>query len=146
MTYIFYAVLNDGTLERVPFEWADPGEQAGVIDRTLLPVAGGARGWALNRNSGYTVSGDIGSKRAVLVLHDESVPIATLGVCMQSIAGPPLWQMLHDNAAEELDTGLPRPAAPWCALRYDVPEVTLPDWIDWWAKHVGIALATRDGW
>ena len=34
----------------------------------------------------------------------------------------------------------------WAALRYDVAEAALPPWIDWWAKHVGFALMTREGW
>ena len=144
--FIHYIVLNDRTQERVPYSWADAGEQAGIIDRTLLPVAGGAQGWARGRKDGYTVSGDIGSKRAVLTLHDESVPIATLGVCLHSRPSAELWTMLHVDAVQPVVAFMRAPSPPWCALRYDVPETALPDWLDWWAKHVGIALATREGW
>ena len=38
MNYVQYVVLNDGLRERVTREDCDASEQAGIIDRTLLPV------------------------------------------------------------------------------------------------------------
>jgi hypothetical protein len=138
--FLVYVVLNDGTTERVSAADVDASEIAGVIDRTILPVQGGAPGWALNRRSGYTVTGDIGSKRALLTLHDETMPIAQIAICLHSRSSLPLWRQLSAGAVQNIPELPEPPAAPWCALRYDVSELALPDWIHWWAKDVAWAL------
>ncbi|MES2879167.1 MAG: hypothetical protein V4713_12155 [Pseudomonadota bacterium] len=142
MNQITYIALTDGYVERVTSNDVDPAEMAGVIDRSIEPVRVGGPGWALNRKSGYTCTGEIGSKRATFTLLDEGVPIAVLAICMHSRASTPLWNWLHDNATRSLPDMNGPPAAPWVAMRYDVPEEILPDWIDWWAKTVGWALIT----
>jgi len=144
--HLLYIVINDGWSERVTQGDIDAAEQAGIVDRTLLQVLETGNGWADSRRSGYTVTGSIRSNAATFVLHDEGVPIATLGVCLKQKAGPGVWSMLRTNAAGELPDigGTPQP--PWAALRYDVPETALPPWLDWWAKNVGFALMTREGW
>lgn len=142
MSYLTYIAINDGFAERIAAADVDPAEMAGVIDRSIEPVRAGGLGWALNRKSGYRVCGEIGGKGSMLMLLDETVPIAVLVVCTHSRASPGLWSKLHQQAVTPLpDMGGP-PPAPWCCLRYDVPETVLPDWIDWWAKTVGWALTT----
>lgn len=142
-SYLIYASVTDGYSERA--ERADPAEEAYLIDRTLLPLAGGAEGYADSRRSGYRVRGDLGSKRATLQLLDEGVPIAVVAVCLHSRASPGLWKWLRDHAPTQLPD-MTEPPAPWVAMRYDCPEAALPPWIDEWAKGVGTALMNREGW
>ncbi len=141
--YLIYASVTDGYSERA--ENPDPAEQAYVIDRTLLPIAGGAEGFADSRHSGYRVRGELGKKRSTLQLFDEGVPIAVVAVCLHSRASPGLWAWLRDHATSELPD-MTEPPAPWVAMRYDCPEAALPPWIDQWAKTVGTALLHREGW
>lgn len=144
MKFLTYIALNDGYAERVTAQDVDPAEMAGVIDRTIEPVRLRQQGWALNRKSGYYVRGEIGSKRSTLVLLDDTVPIAVVGVCTHSRASDGLWRWMHEHAVTHLPDMIGPPSAPWACLRYDVPETVLPDWIDWWAKTAAWALATRD--
>lgn len=44
MKYLTWLVLNDGTCERVTEADIDPGAEAGVIDRALIPLSIGAPG------------------------------------------------------------------------------------------------------
>lgn len=143
MTHLIYASVTDGYSEKA--ENPDPAEQAYVIDRTLLPLAGGAEGYADSRKSGYRVRGDLGSKRATMKLFDEGVPIAVVAVCLHSRSSKGLWAWLREHATHELPD-LPEPPAPWVAMRYDCHESALPPWIDEWAKNVGHALLGREGW
>jgi hypothetical protein len=143
MSYMIYVSITDGHSERA--ERADPAEEAYIIDRTLLPLAGGAEGYANSRLSGYRVRGDLGSKRATLQLLDDGTPIAVVAVCLHSRASPGLWKWLYDHATAELPD-MTAPPAPWVAMRYDCPEAALPPWIDNWAKGVGTALLAREGW
>ena len=142
MTYLLYVVPQDDFSERVTREDCDAIEQAGIIDRTLLPVLQTGQGWADSRKSGYTVTGEIKSNAATFVLHDDSGPVAVLAVCLHSKTSAKLWQWIHSPNVS--DSAPPQPA--WAALRYDVPEASLPPWLDWWAKHVGFALMGREGW
>lgn len=146
MNYVQYVVLNDGLRVRVTHDDCDAVEQAGIIDRTLLPVLATGQGWADSRKSGYTVTGQIKSNSASLQLLDAGVPVATLAVCLKAKASAAMWEWIKAHAVTPLlDTGEAPPPA-WAALRYDVPEAALPSWLDWWAKHVAFALLTREGW
>lgn len=146
MSYLVYVVLNEGLRERVAREDCDASEQAGIIDRCLIPVYSSGHGWAESRKSGYTVTGEIKSNTAKLILQDEGVPIALLGICLKAKASAGLWDWLKANAATPLPDNGPVPQGAWAALRYDAPVAALPPWIHWWAKHVGFALMTREGW
>lgn len=143
MTYLIYVSVTDGYSERA--ERADPAEEAYAIDRTLLPLARGAEGYADSRHSGYRVSGDLGRKRATLQLLDEGVLIAVVAVCLHRRASHSLWAWLRENTTHDLPD-MTEPPAPWVAMRYDCPESALPPWIDQWAKTVGGALLHREGW
>lgn len=146
MKHLLYIVLNDQHRERVTQIDCDAVEQAGIIDRTLLPVLQTGQGWADSRRSSYTVRGEIRSNAASFVIFDEGVQIAALAVSLHSKTSARMWDWLHENATSKLpENGQPPPPA-WSALRYDVAEIALPEWIDWWAKHVGYALMTREGW
>ena len=140
--HLLYLSLNDLVAERVTREDCDASEQAGIIDRTLLPVLATGQGWADSRKSGYIVKGEIHSKAASFQLLDEGAPIAVLAVSLHAKTSERMWAWLHEPDAAPV--GAPPPA--WAALRYDVHESMLPDWLDWWAKHVGYALMMREGW
>lgn len=144
--FLIYTVLNDSTRERVCREDCDASEQAGIIDRTLLPVLQTGQGWANSRKSGYTVRGEIHAKAASFQLFDEGAPIAVLAVSLHSKTSARMWDWIHEHAPGPLPSNGDAPQPAWAALRYDVPESVLPDWIDWWAKHVGYALMMREGW
>lgn len=147
MSYLLYIVINEQTRERITQIDCDAVEQAGIIDRTLLPVLQSGQGWADSRKSGYTVRGEINSKAASFQLLDENVPIAVLAVALNAKVSAKMWAWIHEHSPVPLlqENG-PPPSPAWAALRYDVPEVALPTWIDWWAKHVGYALLKREGW
>lgn len=144
--FLIYTALNDGLRERVTREDCDASEQAGIIDRTLLPVLATGRGWADSRKSGYTVTGQIKSNSASFVLLDEGVPVAVLAVCLKAKASAAMWDWIKAHAVTPLPNTGEAPPPAWAALRYDVPEAALPPWLDWWAKHVAFALLTRNGW
>lgn len=146
MKHLLYIVLNDGWRERVTQQDCDAAEQAGIIDRTLLPVLSTGKGWADSRKSSYTVAGHITQNSALFDLSDEGVKIATLGVVLHSKYKEKTWALLHSHATKPLPDNGPSAQPAWAALRYDVAEAALPPWIDWWAKHVGFALMTREGW
>lgn len=146
MSHLLYTVPQDGLIERVTRLDCDASEQAGIIDRTLIPVLSSGQGWADSRKSGYTVRGEINSKAASFQLFDEGVPIAVLAVSLHSKTSAKLWAWLHDHSPHPLLENSDAPPPAWAALRYDVPEAALPPWLDWWAKHVGYALMTREGW
>lgn len=146
MKHLLYIVLNDGWRERVTQQDCDATEQAFIIDRTLLPVLATGSGWAGSRKSGYIVTGHITNNSAKFDLADEGGKIATLAVALHSKHSEQTWALLHAHATAPLPDNGPPPPPPWAALRYDVPEAALPPWIDWWAKHVGFALMTREGW
>ena len=146
MSYLNYIVLNDQHQERVQSGDCDAAEQAGIIDRTLIPVYSSGQGWADGRRSSYTVRGEINANAASFVLSDEGVQIAALAISLHSKTSARMWAWLHDHTPVTLPENGPPPPPAWAALRYDVPEVALPPWLDWWAKHVGYALMTRKGW
>jgi len=146
MSYVVYTVLNDGIRERVTYEDCDACEQAGIIDRTLLPVLNTGKGWADSRRSGYSVTGEIKANAATFQLLDEGVPVAVLAVCLKAKASAGLWRWITANAQAQLPNVGEAPPPAWAALRYGVPEAALPSWLDWWAKHVAFALLTREGW
>ena len=146
MTHLLYIVLNDQHRERVTSIDCDAAEQAGIIDRTLLPVLQAGQGWADSRKSGYTVRGEIHANAASFQLFDEGVPIAVLAVALNSKNSARMWSWIHEHAPVPLPDNGAAPPPSWAALRYDVHESALPEWIDWWAKHVGYALLTRLGW
>ena len=146
MSRLLYVAINDQIREWVQAGDCDAAEQAGIIDRSLLPVLTTGQGWADSRKSGYSVRGEIRANAASFALYDEGVQIAALAVCLHSKTSVRMWAWLHEHSPMPLpDNGAPPPPA-WAALRYDVAEVALPPWIDWWAKHVGYALMTREGW
>lgn len=146
MSRLLYIAINDQIREWVQSGDCDAAEQASIIDRTLLPVLTTSQGWADSRKSGYSVRGEIRANAASFALYDEGVQIAVLAVCLHSKTSSRMWAWLHEHAPMPLpDNGAPPPPA-WAALRYDVAEVALPPWIDWWAKHAGYALMTREGW
>lgn len=146
MTHLLYIAMNDQIRERVTQQDCDATEQAGIIDRTLLPVLAAGQGWADSRNSGYTVRGEINRNAASFQLLDEGVPIAVLAVALHAKTSARMWSWLHEHSAHPLPENGTAPPPAWAALRYDIPEAALPPWIDWWAKHVGYALLTREGW
>lgn len=144
--YLIWLVLNDGVSERVTEADIDAAEEAGVIDRTLIPLTLGERGRVGGRNSPYSVTGTISGKRALLRLWDEDAAVADVGICLHSRAAPGLWAELHAGDGGEL-TDIARPSAePWCAVRCYAPEHVLPAWFDAWTKTVGVALVRREGW
>lgn len=143
MTHLIYASVTVGYSEKA--EKPDPAEQANVIDRTLLPLAGGSEGYADSRKSGYRVRGDLGKKRATMQLFDKGAPIAVVAVCLHSRASKGLWAWLRNHAIHTLPD-LAEPPVPWVAMRYDCPESALPPWIDEWTKTVGHALLVRGDW
>ena len=145
MKYLTWLVLNDGTCERVTEADIDPGAEAGVIDRALIPLSIGAPGSAGGRGSGYTVTGEIGAKRALLRLLDNGAPVADVGVCLHSRAARGLWYALAEAAGDWM-AAIPMPSAPWCAVLCYAPEDALPPWFDDWAKTAGMALLRREGW
>ena len=142
---INYVRLNDDTRECVPCDETDAAERADIIEHALLPVADGGRGWAFGAQNHYMVMGDIGSKRSVLRLYDDSALVALVGVCLDSRVSSNLWTVMHTHARIPLDLSKRPPPPPWCALRCDGAETAL-DWLDRWARNAGIALATRAGW
>lgn len=145
--YLIWVVLNDGVSERVDEDHVDAVEEAAVIDRALLPISLGERGRATGgRDTPYTVTGDIGGKRALLRLWDESAPLADIGVCLHSRAAAGLWADLHCEPADDL-TDINMPASPpWIGVRCFAPESIFPAWFDSWTKTVGMALLRREGW
>lgn len=146
MSHLLYIVLNDQHRERVTSIDCDAAEQAGIIDRTLLPVYSSGQGWADSRHSSYTVRGEIHANAASFMLFDEGVQVAALAVALSAKTSVRMWSWVHEHSPVPLPYNGPPPPPAWAALRYDVPEVVLPPWIDWWAKHVGYALMTREGW
>ena len=146
MSNLLFIVLNDQHRERVTAQDCDAAEQAGIIDRTLIPVYSSGQGWADSRRSSYTVRGEIHSNAASFVLYDEGAQVAALAVALHSKTNARMWGWLHDHSPVALPENRQPPPPAWVALRYDVPGTALPPRIDWWAKHVGYALMTREGW
>lgn len=147
MNHLLYIALNDQFRERVLPEDCDSIEQAYIIERSLIPVLLTGRGWADSRKSGYAVRGEIHPHSARFHLFDEGVHIADVAVALSDETSEPLWDGLHINSPRPLPENGGAPPPPWVALRYDVPEMALPAWLDWWVKHVGYALVTREaGW
>jgi hypothetical protein len=142
-SYLNYLVLGDELgAERVTQDDCDAIEQAGIIDRTLIPVLQTGQGWADSRKSGYTVRGEIGRNAARLVLFDENVQVAALAVALHSKQAPGVWNWIAQG-----QQNLRQPTSvPWAVLREDIEAWLMPEWINWWAKHVGYALMTREGW
>nr|WP_308006630.1 hypothetical protein [Xanthomonas albilineans] len=144
--YLVWLVLNDGVSERVSETEIDASEEAAVIDRVLIPLTLNERGRIGGRNSPYSVTGVVASKRALVRLWDEDSALADVGVCIHSRAAPGLWAELHAGDCGEL-TDINQPAdTPWCAVRCYAPEQVLPIWFDSWTKTVGMALVRREGW
>lgn len=100
--FLIYTVLNDSTRERVYRKGCDAVEQAGIIDRTLLPVLSTGRGWANSRKSGYTVTGQIKSNSASFQLLDEGVPVAMLAVCLKAKPSAAMWDWIKALAVTPL--------------------------------------------
>ncbi|CBA14780.1 hypothetical protein [Xanthomonas albilineans] len=144
--YLIWLVLNDGVSERVSERDIDASEEAGVIDRVLIPLMRGEQGRLGGRNSPYSVTGAVSGKRALARLWDEESPLADIGVCLHSRAAPCLWAELHaDDCGGLADINQPADA-PWCAVRCYAPEQVLPTWFDSWTKTLAMALVRRDGW
>ena len=114
MTHLLYVVTKDGFREKVISEDCDAVEQAGIIDRTLLPILATGQGWADSRKSGYRVTGEIKTNAATFLLSDEGVPIATLAVCLHSKTSNKLWEWIHSPAVPQELPPPPAWAAPPC--------------------------------
>lgn len=142
MKYIRWTVLNDGVTEKVPEDWIDASEEAGVIDRTLIPIVSGGKG-RINRNLPFGVTGEITSKGALLTLDYEGAPIAVIAVCLHSRSAPALWAAAHNAIGKELGA---RPEAPWCAIAQLAPYEVLPADFDAWSQAIAVALLRREGW
>lgn len=135
-----YVSVNDCYAELVTIDDVDPVEMAGIIDRALLPMQGAQQGYVLNRTSGYTCGGNITGKFAQIEIFDECAHIATLAVCMHSRAAKGLWGRITAHLIDNDYADQPPPPAPWAAMRYHVPEIVLPDWLDWWCKSAAWAI------
>ncbi|MBR8657841.1 hypothetical protein KDH83_31475, partial [Achromobacter sp. Marseille-Q0513] len=94
----------------------------------------------------YAVRGEINASAASFQLLNEGCPIAVLAVSLNAKTSRRMWEWIHVHSPTPLPENGIAPEPAWAALRYDVPETVLPDWIDWWAKHVGHALLHREGW
>lgn len=64
MSRLLYIAINDQIREWVQAGDCDAAEQAGIIDRSLLPVLTIGQGWADSRKSGYSVRGEIRANAA----------------------------------------------------------------------------------
>lgn len=137
--FIEWVIINTDARQRVPFDDVDASEEAGVIDRCLLPITRGERGRA-GRGSMYSVSGEIGGKRALLRLWEQSAVVADVAVCLHSRAAPGLWADVGGS-----DDAYPN-AAPWVAMRLHAALEALPAWFASWTKTLAVALARREGW
>lgn len=144
MKTLLYVILNDGWRERVDRDEIDAVEQAGVIDRSLLPIVAGEAGYA--RNKEYVVKGEISGKRAILRLQNHGVDVASVYMCLHSRSSKSLYEQVIAESGGFYETDVAPPPSPWIILRYDIPEFELPEWIDWWVKNVGWALIQREGW
>lgn len=142
MKYIHWVVLNDGVTEKVTEDWIDASEEAGVIDRALIPIVSGGNGH-INRNLPFGVTGEITSKGALLTLDYDGAPIAVIAVCLHSRSAPALWEAAHRAVDKEPGA---RPAAPWCAVAQLAPYEVLPADFDVWSQAVATALLRREGW
>ncbi len=144
--YLNWLVLNDGVFERVTADFIDPIEEAGIIDRTLIPVASGETGWAMSRRDGYRVTGEIGSKRTTLKLLDEGAVIADIAICLHSRSSERLWSELLSSIDQDSLPDLIIPESPWCAVLWYAPEVVYPQWFDQWTKTAAFGILRRSGW
>ncbi|WP_186214970.1 hypothetical protein [Burkholderia gladioli] len=145
--HLHYIVMNRSRSERITRADCDSTEQAFIIERTLLPVLQTGIGWADSRKSAYRVRGEVTRARGQFVLTEHSVPVATLYVCLDAKAATGVWRSVIEESRGQLGDAALAPAVPWALLRHDAPaDVPLPQWLDWWARHVGYALLTREGW
>lgn len=148
MKHIHWIVLNDGVSERVTEDAIDPGEEAVLIDRVLIPLTNSEQGKVAGRESPYWVIGEISGKYALLRLMDEEAAVADVGICLHARAAKGLWSRLRmgdtrDLVAESSDRP---PQEPWCGVRCYAPEGALPAWFDSWTKTAAMAVLRREGW
>lgn len=72
MSCLLYIALYDQIRERALPGDCDAVEQAGIIDRTLMPVLHSGQGWANSRKSRYTARCEIRANAASCeLLHRE---------------------------------------------------------------------------
>ena len=106
-------------------------EFADVMASTVIPVRMGAPGLV----QGCLIKGKVQrSCASLVVMNADGEQLAVLAVALTSRASATLWDWVHEHS--------PRPMPPpaWAALRSDVPEHELPDWIEPWAMSVACAF------
>ncbi|MBE5528925.1 hypothetical protein A9J41_14395 [Laribacter hongkongensis] len=131
MKFLNFIALTDAYSRRITLDDIEPVELGRAYENLLAPVSAGETA-TLKRGTGYTATGEISGKRAVFSICDENVQIASIAVCLHSRAATPLWRELYQGG--HLPDLLP-PAAPWVAIRYDVPESDIPPWLDLLGWH-----------
>lgn len=137
--FVTYIALNDSYAERVESIDVEPGSMGSAWERVIVPVHSGQAG-IVKASGAYTATGRVGSKSSLIELRDEGVRIAVIGICLHSRSSEKLWRELLDGSPVELPSWGDAPQPPWCAMRYEVPETVLPDWLDYWAKSVAWSL------
>lgn len=137
MNHINFLALNDAYQLRITLDDIEPVELGRAYENLLEPIGRGQVA-TVKRGTGYTATGEIGSKRAVITVRDENAQLAVIAICLHSRTATPLWRELYQGSS--LPDLLP-PAAPWVAIRYDAPAAVIPDWIDRLAWHAAWHLA-----
>ena len=133
MDYLNFVVLNDAYTKRITRDDIEIVEYGRAFENVIDPIRRGTVA-TVKRSTGYTATGEISGKRAVITIYDEGAQIAAIGICLHSRASKSAWGELHQGG--ELPDLIP-PSVPWVAVRYDVAEIALPPWLDMLAWHVG---------
>jgi len=118
----------------------EPVEIGSIYERVIVPIQSGKVASA-RAGTGYTISGEIGNKRAAFSLYDEGVEIARLAVCMHSRASVPLFSQIADGT--EFSGVTPqflKLKVPWCVVSLTAPDHIMPDWLDALAKSLAASL------
>lgn len=142
VNYLIFVCINDTFSERVEAFQIEPIEIGRVSEQVIMPIRAGLVA-TVKRGTGYTMAGTIEGKSASFTLCDEDVPIAQICVCLDSSATQSLWNAMYAAATCELPDLIGPPSVPWVAIRYEVAEPGLPEWLDQTAKAIGWTLATE---
>lgn len=142
MNYLNFVCLNDAFSERVDAFQIEPVEIGRASEQVIEPIRAGLVA-TVKSSTGYTMTGTIQGKIASLVLCDEGTPIGLICICLHSRASQSLWESMYATAARELPDLIGPPSVPWLAVRYDVAEQALPEWLDQTAKSIAWTLATE---
>ncbi|MDR2259558.1 MAG: hypothetical protein LBE06_01205 [Azoarcus sp.] len=149
--YLYFVDIHYGRRDHVTKNRIDRGEQNEIVSRVLLPLLNVETGdetvGAIRVTGNYTVTGKVARRRATLVLSNNDVQVAVIGICTHNRTAASLWRWLRANAKNPAALPIVEcPAAPWVVLRRDADRKDMPNWIEQWAKTAGWALMRRKEW